>query len=131
MCNKLYLQCFKLINNFNAKPYKTFIFFEFMENKFDFQEEFVVSELKRMNSKIALLQLPEGLKQEAIRLANYFDDNSDTDIIVSGETCWGGCDLSLDEAKNIGADLIIHYGHAPFIKRIDFPVLYIELKDKT
>ena len=100
-------------------------------DKFDFQEETVIKELKNKKIKLALLQLPEGLKKEAVRLSNYFESKTDAEIIVSGETCWGGCDLALDEAKNLGVDLLIHYGHAPFIKKVDFPVLYIEMDDKT
>ena len=102
-----------------------------MESKFDFQEDFVVKEINSKKAKVVLLQLPEGLKQEAFRLVNYFESKTKAEIVVSGETCWGGCDLALDEAKNLGADLIIHYGHAPFIKKVDFPILYIEMKDKT
>ena len=98
---------------------------------FDYNEDKVVLELKTKSIKLALLQLPEGLKKDATWLVKKFESETNTSIIVSGETCWGGCDLALDEAKNLGADLLIHYGHAPFIKRIDFPVLYIELKDKT
>ena len=100
-----------------------------MEGKFDFEEERIVKELKERKVKIALLQLPEGLKKEASRLANYFERKNDAEIIVSGETCWGGCDLALDEAKNLEADLLIHYGHAPFMKKVDFPAIYIEIKD--
>ncbi len=102
-----------------------------MENKFDFEEDRVVKELKERKVKLALLQLPEGLKKEASRLAHYFEDKSNVEIVVSGETCWGGCDLALEEAKSLGAGLLIHYGHAPFIKKVDFPVLYVEIKDKT
>ncbi len=102
-----------------------------MDNKFDFQEDKIVNELNNRKTKLALLQLPEGLKKEAIRLVNYFENNTNSEIIVSGETCWGGCDLALDEAKNLGVDLLIHYGHAPFMKKVDFEVLYIEIEDKT
>ncbi len=102
-----------------------------MQNKFDFQEERVIKEIKERNCKKVLLQLPEGLKLEASRLVKYFEENTKAEIIVSGEPCWGACDLALNEAKDIGADLLVHYGHAPFMKKVDFPVLYIEMYDKT
>src|SRR3989338_9734944 len=101
-----------------------------MEFTFDFEEQKVIKELQEKNVKKALLQLPEGLKQEAIRLANLFEKETSAEIIVSGETCWGGCDLGLEEAQTLGVDLLIHYGHAPFMKKVDFPVLYIEMQDK-
>ncbi|MFA4886584.1 MAG: diphthamide biosynthesis enzyme Dph2 [Candidatus Nanoarchaeia archaeon] len=96
---------------------------------FDFQEQTVIAALKERKVKKALLQLPEGIKKEAVRLANLFERETSTEIIVSGETCWGGCDLALEEAQSLGVDLLIHYGHAPFIKKADFPVLYIEMQD--
>lgn len=102
-----------------------------MKEKFDFEEERVVNEIKERKAKLVLLQLPEGLKKEASRLANYFENNTSAEVVVSGETCWGGCDLALEEAQNLDADLLIHYGHAPFIKKVSFPILYVEIKDKT
>lgn len=102
-----------------------------MESRFDFRENYAAGEINKRKSQRVLLQFPEGLKPEAPRLAEYFEGNTNAEIIVSGEPCWGACDLALNEAKDIGADLIIHYGHAPFIKKVDFPVLYIEMHDKT
>ncbi len=102
-----------------------------MKGKFDFEEGRVIKEIKDRKAKIVLLQLPEGLKKEAVELSNYFEKETQAEIVVSGETCWGGCDLALNEAKDLGADLLIHYGHAPFIKKVDFPVVYVEIKDKT
>src|SRR3989338_2500106 len=99
--------------------------------KFDYHEEKVIQELKKRKIKRALLQLPEGIKKEAIRLANLFEKETGAEIIVSGETCWGACDIALNEAKDINSEIIIHYGHAPFIKKLDFPVLYVEMEDKT
>lgn len=100
-------------------------------DKFDYEEQKVIEELKKRKIKRALLQLPEGLKQEAVRLANLFEKETGTEIIVSGETCWGACDMALNEAKDTNSEIIIHYGHAQFIKKLEFPVIYIEMKDKT
>src|SRR3989338_355362 len=102
-----------------------------METIFDYKEEHVISELKKRRTKKALLQFPEGLKKEATRLTALFEKETNAEIVVSGEPCWGACDLALDEAQKIGAELLIHYGHAPFIKNVLFPVLYIELQDTT
>ena len=101
-----------------------------MESRFDFEEARVIKELQEKKIKKALLQLPEGLKKEAVRLANLFEKETSTELFVSGETCWGGCDLALEEAKILGVDLLIHYGHAPFMKKVEFPVLYVEMQDK-
>ncbi len=73
-----------------------------------------------------LLQFPEGLKKEAIRHAEKYEKEGH-EVFISGASCYGGCDLALDEAKAIGAEKIIHFGHAPFLKgSIGIPVEYIE-----
>lgn len=97
---------------------------------YKFDEENLIKEIKERKAKKVLLQLPEGLKKEASRLAKFIEDNTNSEVIVAGEPCWGACDIALDEARNLKADLIVLYGHAPFMK-IDFPILYIEARYET
>ena len=97
---------------------------------YKFEEDKLINEIKERKAKKILLQLPEGLKKEASRLVKFIQDNAEAEVIVSGEPCWGACDIALDEARNLKADLIILYGHAPFIK-IDYPILYIEARYET
>lgn len=94
---------------------------------YKFEEDKLIREIKERNPKLILLQLPEGLKKEAFNLVKIIKNNTKSEVIVSGEPCWGACDIALDEARNLKADLIILYGHAPFMK-INFPVLYIEAR---
>ncbi len=93
----------------------------------NFEKEKLVSELKKLKPKKVLVQLPEGMKKNAVEIAKLIE-NLGIEVIFSGETCWGGCSLSLHEAKLIRADLIVHFGHAKFMD-VGFPVLYIEVKD--
>ncbi|MDD5317212.1 MAG: diphthamide biosynthesis enzyme Dph2 [Candidatus ainarchaeum sp.] len=76
-----------------------------------------------------LLQLPEGLKAEACRLARKLESAGD-EIIISASPCFGACDLALREAEAVGAKKIIHCGHAefPFPKKNKpkIPVEYVE-----
>ncbi len=97
---------------------------------YDLEEQRIIEEIKKRKAKRILIQLPEGLKKEAARLTKYIEDNTNVKTFISGESCWGGCDLPLDEAKKTNADLIIHFGHAPFFKP-NFPVVYIESRYKT
>ena len=96
-----------------------------MQEKFNFEENKVIEEINKRNCKKVLLQLPEGIKMEAARLSKLFESKTNAEVIVSGEPCWGGCDIALDEARNLKVDLLIHYGHAQFIKA-DFPILYFQ-----
>lgn len=99
-----------------------------MEN-YDFEKERIIKEIKRRKAKKILVQLPEGLKKEAFRINDLIRKNTNTEIFISGDSCWGGCDLGIEEAKRLKCDLIIHFGHAPFVKS-KFPVIYAELKSK-
>lgn len=94
---------------------------------FDFEKQYLIEKLKEINPKKVLVQLPEGIKQNAFDLKKTFEDLG-IEVIFSGESCWGGCSIAINEAKDINADLIVHFGHAKFINS-DFPILYIEIKD--
>ncbi|MFA5953264.1 MAG: diphthamide biosynthesis enzyme Dph2 [Candidatus Pacearchaeota archaeon] len=94
----------------------------------NFEIEYLIKELKKIKPKKVLVQLPEGIKQNAFEISKIFEDLK-IESVFSGETCWGGCSVSVEEAKSINADLIVHFGHTEFIK-VNFPVLYIEVKDE-
>jgi 2-(3-amino-3-carboxypropyl)histidine synthase len=93
----------------------------------DFEEEFMITELKKRKPKKVLVQLPEGIKTEALSIKEKIEKLG-IEVIFSGETAWGGCCVAVDEAKQFGVDLIVHFGHSEFLKT-KFPVLYIEIKD--
>jgi 2-(3-amino-3-carboxypropyl)histidine synthase len=94
----------------------------------DFEKEKLVRELRKIKPKKVLVQLAEGIKQNAMEFAEIFN-NLGIEVIFSGETCWGACAPAIQEAQALGADLIVHFGHAEFMK-MDFPILYIEIKDE-
>lgn len=97
--------------------------------EYDFEEEKIIKEIKERKAKKVLLQLPEGVKKEGLRLSNLIENKTSAKVIISGGGCWGGCNLAVEEAKQVDADLIVHFGHAPFLK-VKFPVLYVEMKAK-
>ncbi|MBI5391386.1 diphthamide biosynthesis enzyme Dph2 [Candidatus Woesearchaeota archaeon] len=101
-----------------------------MNHKFDFDLERVVQEITSKDAKLVLIQLPEGIKMYAEEIVSFLVKNTKATIIVSGESNWGGCDVALNEARNLNVDLLVHFGHAPFIKA-DFSILYVEVKDLT
>lgn len=94
----------------------------------NFELDKLNKELKKLKPKKVLVQLPEGMKQNAEEIAQVFN-KLNIEAIFSGETCWGACSVALQEAEALQVDLIVHFGHAEFIK-IDFPVLYIEVQDE-
>ena len=94
---------------------------------FDFEEERVKQEILKLGAKRVLLQLPEGLKPEAPRLAKTIEKAGALPIVLA-DPCYGACDLPTPEAENLSVDLIIHYGHAKLVKYERVPIVYIEAR---
>lgn len=95
--------------------------------QYDFEEERVKQEILRLNAKRVLIQLPEGLKPEAIRLAKTIERFGVLPI-VSADPCYGACDLATAEAESLSVDLIIHYGHSKLMKYERVPTIYVEAR---
>jgi 2-(3-amino-3-carboxypropyl)histidine synthase len=99
---------------------------------FDLEEQRLKREVKRRKSKLVLIQLPEGLKPQGPRIAEIVESVGAT-AIVSADPCYGACDLAVEEAKSLGADLLVHFGHSPLSytdKPVSVPVVYIEVRAK-
>ncbi|HJJ54512.1 MAG TPA: diphthamide biosynthesis enzyme Dph2 [Methanocorpusculum sp.] len=70
----------------------------------------IVDELKRWNVTRVALQVPEGLKRSVPDLV-FALKKEGIAAIVSGDPCWGACDLATDAAA--GCDILVHIGHTP------------------
>lgn len=95
--------------------------------KFDFEEERIKNEIANLGAKRVLLQLPEGLKPEAPRLAKIVEKSGALPI-VSADPCYGACDIGFDEARQLDVDLIVHFGHAKLLKHEQIPTIYVETR---
>jgi 2-(3-amino-3-carboxypropyl)histidine synthase len=94
---------------------------------FDFEEERIKQEIAKLGAKRVLLQLPEGLKPEAPRLAKIIEKAGALPI-VSADPCYGACDIATAEAERLGIDLIVHFGHAKLVKHESVPTVYVEAR---
>ena len=97
---------------------------------FDLEEERLKKEIGKRKAKTVLVQLPEGLKAEGPRLATIIEDAGAL-AIVSGDPCYGACDLGLVDAERLGVDLIVHYGHSPQTRQERMPTIYVEARAKV
>ncbi|MEM2272793.1 MAG: diphthamide biosynthesis enzyme Dph2 [Candidatus Bathyarchaeia archaeon] len=97
---------------------------------FDLEEERIKDEITRRGALRVLVQLPEGLRSRALKIASLVEETNAL-AIVSADPCYGACDLALDEAKALSADLLIHFGHSEtehFKQRSNIPIIYVEAK---
>ncbi|WP_407416298.1 diphthamide biosynthesis enzyme Dph2 [Methanobrevibacter sp.] len=85
----------------------------------------VIRKINSKNVKNVGLQFPEGLKMQAINIAHSIEEECDVNVIISGDPCFGACDVSDYKMKD-SVDLIIHFGHTPLPIRYEIPTLFIE-----
>jgi len=76
--------------------------------------ERILAILKGRGVKKVALQFPEGLKRRA-RDISFALRKEGYDVVISGEPCWGACDLDLDLMES--SDILVHIGHAPVDER--------------
>ncbi len=102
----------------------------------------LVRQLQERGAKRVALQFPAGLKRRAAEYTSALRE-AGFDIIISGDPCYGACDLALDTLAS--ADVLVHVGHAPVDEQdrviflpyeVDFDVAVLEkalplLKGKT
>lgn len=61
-------------------------------------------------ARLVGLQVPEGLKRAAPSIANQIRDQTGAEVIISGDPCYGACDI--DTALCDEVDVMLHLGHA-------------------
>jgi 2-(3-amino-3-carboxypropyl)histidine synthase len=97
---------------------------------FDLEEKRLAKEIRKYRAKRVLIQVPEGLKPYAPRLAESIE-NAGAQAFISADPCYGACDLAIHEAQDIAADLIVHYGHTSMIGQVVTPVVHFEARAKV
>ena len=94
---------------------------------FDFEEDRIKQEIIKLSAKRVLLQMPEGLKPEAPKIAKIVEKTGAL-AIISADPCYGACDIAVTEAEGLGVDLIVHFGHAKMVKHEPIPTIYVEAR---
>ncbi|MGE5533127.1 MAG: diphthamide biosynthesis enzyme Dph2 [Bacillota bacterium] len=94
---------------------------------FDFEEQRIKREILRLGAKRILLQMPQGLKPHATTIAKTVESCGAV-AVISADPCYGACDISFSEAEGLGADLLIHFGHAQMVRQTRIPTMYVEAR---
>ena len=74
----------------------------------------LVERLQKRGAQKIALQFPAGLKRRAAEYAAALIEAGFA-VIVSGDPCYGACDLALDALQ--WADVLVHLGHTPVDER--------------
>jgi 2-(3-amino-3-carboxypropyl)histidine synthase len=95
---------------------------------FDLDLDGAIELIKRSGARVVGVQVPEGLKRMASRIAKEIEEEIDAEVIVSGDPCYGACDVDLELCRT--ADLVIHVGHSEMLvgDPLHDKVVYIEAR---
>lgn len=97
---------------------------------FDFQVDRIISIIQDSGAKIVGLQFPEGFKRRSPAIAERIEKETGVMIVVSGNPCFGACDLDVAMLKNV--DLLFHFGHAPLDdNELSDKVYFIETRSEV
>ena len=78
----------------------------------DFQHDELVERIKKNDNQLFALQVPEGLKIQALEMMDSIEGESGARVILAADPCYGACDLVHDKMKMMGVELVAHMGHS-------------------
>ena len=94
---------------------------------FELHLDSIASWIREKGYRSVAVQLPEGIKIDALRISDFLSDNTETEIIILGDPCYGACDLFSDYRKI--ADALVHFGHSPIHpQENDADILFVEIR---
>jgi len=84
---------------------------------------------EHIDGKCVAVQVPEGLKQYSAEIMDALRRNGAREVFLFIDPNFGACDLKDREARGLGADVLIHFGHNRFgrITETEIPVIYIPI----
>ena len=82
-----------------------------MNLDYDLELDNAVAKIKKEKAKRVCIQLPDGLKPQAGKIAKYLEEKTGADILIWLGSCFGACDVPT-QVENVGVDLLIQWGHS-------------------
>ena len=81
------------------------------KENYDLELSRIIREIKKEKAKKVLIQLPEGLKNRALRIVNEIESQTNAMCFIWLGSCYGACDIP--HIENIKFDLLVQFGHSP------------------
>jgi 2-(3-amino-3-carboxypropyl)histidine synthase len=79
--------------------------------EYDLELEKAAKEIKKAKAKNVCIQLPDGLKPDAGRIAQELEKKTGANVMIWLGSCYGACDVPLS-VENLGVDLLVQWGHS-------------------
>ncbi|MEM4282443.1 MAG: diphthamide synthesis protein [Candidatus Woesearchaeota archaeon] len=86
-----------------------------MDIRYELELERAVEEIKKSDARLVCIQLPDGLKPIASEIAKRLEKETGAKILIWLGSCFGACDTPIAPVASSGVDLLIQWGHSPWV----------------
>jgi 2-(3-amino-3-carboxypropyl)histidine synthase len=93
----------------------------------DFELDELIERIKSNDNRLVALQVPEGLKMQALEMMDAIEDETTAKIILAADPCYGACDLVHDKMQRMGVELVAHMGHSQMNIDSGMPTQFINV----
>ena len=99
-----------------------------MNPSYNLEIDRLVHEIVGRRARRILIQVPDGLKPQAVSLSNIIESRTSAETFLSSSACYGACDIASEQARLLHADLIVHYGHTQFTPADNIPIIFLDAR---
>ena len=96
-------------------------------DRHDFELDELIERIKSNDNRLVALQVPEGLKMQALEMMDAIEDETTAKIILAADPCYGACDLVHDKMQRMGVELVAHMGHSQMNIDSGMPTQFINV----
>ena len=96
-------------------------------DKHDFELDELVARIKENDNRLIALQVPEGLKMQALEMMDEIETASSAKVVLAADPCYGACDLVHNKMQMMGVELVAHMGHSQMNIDSGMPTQFIDV----
>lgn len=101
---------------------------ELVPEKYDLQK--CITWIQKEKLERVCLQLPDCLLQDSFPIATHLEAGLGQKVYILGDTSYGSCCIDEVTAQHVGADGIIHFGHACLSPTTRLPIYHVLPKEE-
>lgn len=91
----------------------------------EFDLEKAVQAIKRSGAKLVAVQVPEGMKTGLPAILGGIEKRTGAEAFAFIEPSFGACGVKDVASKELGADILVHFGHTKFVEKEAIQTVYI------
>ncbi|KAI0306904.1 diphthamide synthesis protein [Multifurca ochricompacta] len=83
-----------------------------LPSNYSFEIHKTIHHIRKNNSNMVALQMPEGLQMFACTIADIIERFTEALTVIMGDVTYGACCVDDYTASALGCDMLVHYGHS-------------------